>query len=65
MERASTLFDGAEGRQGGAAPGLGEGARIIFDPIAGPLVEKLAAAAADGIICSRRPFLLRLPCPKA
>ena len=28
----------------------GKGARIIFDPVAGPLLEKLADAAASGAI---------------
>jgi NADPH:quinone reductase-like Zn-dependent oxidoreductase len=41
----------------------GKGARIIFDPIAGPIVEKLAAAAAPGGIIFEYSFLSQQPTP--
>jgi NADPH:quinone reductase-like Zn-dependent oxidoreductase len=41
----------------------GKGARIVFDAIAGPIVEKLAAAAAPGGIIFEYGFLSMQPTP--
>lgn len=41
----------------------GKGARLIFDPVAGPLVEKLAAAAAPGGIIIEYGALSMQPTP--
>jgi NADPH:quinone reductase-like Zn-dependent oxidoreductase len=41
----------------------GKGARVIFDPIAGPLLEKLAAAAAPGGIVFEYGWLSLEPTP--
>lgn len=41
----------------------GKGARIVFDPIAGPILEKLAAAAAPGGIIFEYGFLSMQPTP--
>lgn len=51
----------------------GKGARIIFDPVAGPFVETLAAAAAQGgvifeyggLSMQPTPFPIRIALPKA
>jgi len=41
----------------------GKGARVIFDPVAGPFLEKLAAAAAPGGIIFQYGILSMLPTP--
>src|SRR5215469_5153843 len=41
----------------------GAGARIIFDPIAGPLLDKLAEAAAPGAIIFQYGWLSRAQTP--
>ena len=41
----------------------GAGARLIFDPIAGPLLEKLAEAAAQGAMIIEYGWLSLTPTP--
>ena len=41
----------------------GKGARVIFDPVAGPFLEKLAEAAAIGAIVFEYGWLSMQPTP--
>jgi NADPH:quinone reductase-like Zn-dependent oxidoreductase len=41
----------------------GEGARVVFDPVAGPFLEKLAAAAAPGATIFEYGALAPAPTP--